>query len=590
MIARLEIGFDFGANNELIFKTTVIELGDGSEQRLAHYQAPLAQIQFGDRNLSTHQMHQSFQYLQQFFRERKGSQETFAVRTWDDYEAHLQPCRRLTATTYLLEKEYGDLATPVRLPILSKLEIFVNGTKLVGGYSVDASEGVITFATARATTDVVTWSGEFDRLCRFAEDKLEVRNLGYSPDMDVHILQISSLRAREVPNKYQPRIVPPKLFCFDYIVYQTSPDQPWQTMQVEETNLTYRVEEIIEPVYPFRGGQCQGVDYIIRVVATLRRVAGNVIIVQIDQAKVIKGKITYIGYFSANGYSSLGAKNNNNQAVDHYSSTRALYPPDYTLDSVNIATSPFQATITRADGQPDNCGDPEPTGYEVVGYKMTVLDSLGNTRLVIDNIPSEPKIIKRSTCDETKCYQYVEYRLNGSSSWVTLQQENTNLTYRLITIPIPGRCSGVPYNATSQAVFRLESHISGVDPVTVTVIYSYSNVPGTLSNFSLSPQGGFTFGGNTRAPQTTLKGFTGTHTSNSANQQPTGNPWWNQYTNNTTLSHALTSMSRVDGQPDNCENTYKLEVLDSNNNVIETVDNLSQPPEIRYRNTCEVTQ
>ncbi|MGL5807318.1 MAG: DUF2460 domain-containing protein [Xenococcaceae cyanobacterium] len=207
MIARLEIGFDFGANNELIFKTTVIELGDGSEQRLAHYQAPLAQIQFGDRDLSTHQMHQSFQYLQQFFRERKGSQETFAVRTWDDYEAIRQPCRRLTSTTYLLEKEYGDLACPVRLPILSKLEIFVNGTKLVGGYSVDVDEGVIIFTTAKATTDVITWSGEFDRLCRFSEDKLEVRNLGYSPDMDVHILQISSLRAREVPNKYLPRII-----------------------------------------------------------------------------------------------------------------------------------------------------------------------------------------------------------------------------------------------------------------------------------------------------------------------------------------------------------------------------------------------
>jgi uncharacterized protein (TIGR02217 family) len=170
------------------FSTDVVVVNSGAESRNQVWQYPLGHWDFGDRSMPDNELTE----IINFFNAVAGMAIGFRFKDWGDFSVIasngiLGPVGVGTGlATYQLTKKYvsGSYSTNrvIRKPVSSTVSVFKNGTLVPVGAnpgnvaSIDYTTGTVTFvAPYPQTTDVITWSGEFDVPVRFDTDQLKYR-------------------------------------------------------------------------------------------------------------------------------------------------------------------------------------------------------------------------------------------------------------------------------------------------------------------------------------------------------------------------------------------------------------------------------
>ena len=197
----------FGSSGGPTYRTTVIEVLSGHEQRQKEWAYPrhMYNVGFGARRRG------AMSTLVNFYNAASGRLKGFRYKDWVDFQSSSNPTITIAATdqvlypfptdgrtTYQLVKNYiiGS-ETQVRLitrPVSGTVVAAVNGVGV--GSSVDLATGVLTLTAAPAGGSTVTAGYEFDVPVRFETDILEAAYESHDNlDADVKVVEI-----REGPN------------------------------------------------------------------------------------------------------------------------------------------------------------------------------------------------------------------------------------------------------------------------------------------------------------------------------------------------------------------------------------------------------
>ena len=170
------------------YNTKVQRAVSGKEYRAAFMQYPLMSYTLAYDLLRDTAANQELQQLCGFFLARQGSYDTFLFTDPVDSLATLEPFGTGTAggqTVFPLYRTFGaggfTAADYVQNPYTAAgFHIYDNGVEIVQGagagkYTIN-STGVVTFGTAPANGNPLTWSGAFYYRCRFLADTLDFNN------------------------------------------------------------------------------------------------------------------------------------------------------------------------------------------------------------------------------------------------------------------------------------------------------------------------------------------------------------------------------------------------------------------------------
>ena len=184
---KLELGYDYGAVGGMRFKTTIINKGDKQEQRNVDWWLPLGRWQLGERTLleSDVQGINEVIQLRTFHANRKGSKQGFRFKNWSDYKVTNQHLGTANgqATQWQLMKTYfaGNYQThrPITKPVPGTVKVYLDNIEALGGWSVDYSTGVLSFATPPPNETVISCDFEFDVPVWFENDEFSWTLEGY---------------------------------------------------------------------------------------------------------------------------------------------------------------------------------------------------------------------------------------------------------------------------------------------------------------------------------------------------------------------------------------------------------------------------
>ena len=168
-------------------RTEIVSFGSGREERNARWAHSRRRYDagYGIKTLS------ALQSVVAFFEERRGQLHGFRWRDRLDHSsalpgAPLSPLDQgigvgdgITAS-YQLVKSYGSgfapYARPIAKPVAGGVRIAVGGVERTGGFAVDTTTGIVTFAAGQipAAGIAITAGFTFDVPVRFDTDYLEV--------------------------------------------------------------------------------------------------------------------------------------------------------------------------------------------------------------------------------------------------------------------------------------------------------------------------------------------------------------------------------------------------------------------------------
>ena len=166
-------------------RTQVVELASGDEERNAswansrrHYD-----VAYGIRRAD------DLAAVVAFFEARNGRLHGFRFKDWADYKSSL-PSQAITATdqpigtgtgslqSFQLAKRYTSGAhswlRTIAKPVVGTVRVALDMAEQLSGWTLDATTGVISFATAPAGGVIVRAGFEFDVPVRFDTDTLDV--------------------------------------------------------------------------------------------------------------------------------------------------------------------------------------------------------------------------------------------------------------------------------------------------------------------------------------------------------------------------------------------------------------------------------
>jgi uncharacterized protein (TIGR02217 family) len=170
---RLPDQVERGSHGGPRFKTTVIDLSSGAEQRnidwslTRHYW----EVSYGVSNRA------DYEEVRDFFMNRRGRAHTFRFRDWTDYQLTLEQIGTGDGveTEFQITKTYTGSFPYVRnitRPVASTLVVKINGVTTTA-YTLNAL-GVIEFNVAPALADIITVSCDFDIPMRFDTDQFDL--------------------------------------------------------------------------------------------------------------------------------------------------------------------------------------------------------------------------------------------------------------------------------------------------------------------------------------------------------------------------------------------------------------------------------
>lgn len=170
---RMPVDIERGARGGPMFKTTVIEMSSGQEQRnidwslVRHY----FDAAYGVMN------REDYEAVRTFFYNRRGRAHTFRFRDWSDYQLddELIGIGDGVQDEFQITKTYSgelDYVRNITRPDQSTLIVKVNGIATVN-YALLAG-GSIDFSFVPALSDLITVTANFDIPMRFDTDKFEL--------------------------------------------------------------------------------------------------------------------------------------------------------------------------------------------------------------------------------------------------------------------------------------------------------------------------------------------------------------------------------------------------------------------------------
>jgi uncharacterized phage protein (TIGR02218 family)/uncharacterized protein (TIGR02217 family) len=216
---RLEIDESYGTVANYSYKTDVITLGDGTEQRNINWRYPLTRF-----NLSKVFFCQNLlDYLIDFHDDMKGRLNQFRFRDYNDFSATNQPFPSGLSTStqgvllpipdgirteFQLCKKYSlesnSVYRIITRPDITQFEVFINGiTEIV---TIFPSSGKVVFLTPPPVGSLLTWEGTFDIPVRFEQDKINYKLISSDGIDNIYTLdELSLVEVREQSKISNPR-------------------------------------------------------------------------------------------------------------------------------------------------------------------------------------------------------------------------------------------------------------------------------------------------------------------------------------------------------------------------------------------------
>lgn len=213
---RLELGIDYGAVGGMRFNTTILETGNGGQQRNANWWLPLGRWQLGDRTLLESQQDKLAEvtYLKEFHSARKGSLEGFRFKDWSDYQIINQEIGigDGVETEYQLKKTYyagsASCERPITKPVEGTVRIFVGYAEQLTGWSIDYTSGLIRFDNPPPISAVIKVTCEFDVPVWFESDAIGWRLEGYQDGEAIYRLESVFVEEGRIPVPKPHKIEP----------------------------------------------------------------------------------------------------------------------------------------------------------------------------------------------------------------------------------------------------------------------------------------------------------------------------------------------------------------------------------------------
>lgn len=197
---RLDLGIDYNTRGSLRYSASIIVDGVGNEQRNASWGQPLGRWQIGDRTLSRLDL----DYFLKFHAARKGARHGFRFKDWADYKVLRQPIGIGDGTTrqFQLTKTYTVGSSSVKRPILKPvggtIKIYLNRIEHLDDWTIDVTQGIVTFNAAPDSDTVITADFEFDVPVRFEQDRIEFRFDAHDSNSHDAIFYLASLSCAEL--------------------------------------------------------------------------------------------------------------------------------------------------------------------------------------------------------------------------------------------------------------------------------------------------------------------------------------------------------------------------------------------------------
>lgn len=187
---RLPVDIERGAVGGPRFKTTILQLASGHEQRNIDWQDAKGEwdISYGLMSLEDNQLETYIRKVLAFFYARNGRAHGFRFKDWSDYKVG-DPATPTTSnqaigvgnaldTQFQVYKRYSDggvnFDRTIKKLVNGKVVVLLNGVVQGGGFTIDYGTGIITFAVAPGVGVVVGVACEFDVPVRFDEDHLKI--------------------------------------------------------------------------------------------------------------------------------------------------------------------------------------------------------------------------------------------------------------------------------------------------------------------------------------------------------------------------------------------------------------------------------
>ena len=175
----LEIRFpdsiSFNSSTILEFNTTIITSKNGKEYRNVNWNNNKMKFNIVNGIKTKTELDEVIK----FFRNVKGKAYGFRFKDWTDFSAVNQQIGIGDGKTkeFQLIKTYtinGNTYTrKIKKPVISTIKVFLDGVK-TNDFSIDLTNGLISFEVAPSDTTIITANFEFDVPVRFNNDLLEV--------------------------------------------------------------------------------------------------------------------------------------------------------------------------------------------------------------------------------------------------------------------------------------------------------------------------------------------------------------------------------------------------------------------------------
>ncbi|MEL6493932.1 MAG: DUF2460 domain-containing protein [Cyanobacteria bacterium J06623_7] len=245
----LDLGYDYGVVGGMEFKTEVIEVADGREQRNALRQLPLGRWQLGQRNLLESEADKlaEISYLRDFQKDRLGAKQGFRFKDWADYRAtnQLIAVGDGLKTHFQLRKAYiaGDAITyrPIQKPVADTVQLYVDG-EVETGWTLDYITGVVSHADPLPNGATLHADFEFDVPVWFESDQLPLSSEYVSlEDEQVLLYKLGSVFVVEgrIPLALPWQVEPAGSISEDLnlgIIYETSEKTEFATQKLALKN------------------------------------------------------------------------------------------------------------------------------------------------------------------------------------------------------------------------------------------------------------------------------------------------------------------------------------------------------------------
>jgi uncharacterized protein (TIGR02217 family) len=171
----------YGSEGGPGFNTNVIETDSGAEQRVARWANPRHTYEAG----YTVRTQTDLAAVKEFYVARQGALNGFRFKDWLDFTTNADGFGSTThndcqigigdgsETQFQLVKTYVSGAITrtrkITKPVSGTVAIGIDTVDQGSGWSVNLTTGIVTFDTAPANLEVITWGGEFDVPVRFGE-------------------------------------------------------------------------------------------------------------------------------------------------------------------------------------------------------------------------------------------------------------------------------------------------------------------------------------------------------------------------------------------------------------------------------------